>query len=162
MPSPENGEFAGLQFAICASQYNQSITDKLVEGALHTFSTAGIPRDAVEIVRVPGAWELALGTRWLIDTQRFAAIVTLGAVIKGETTHDEHINRFVSLSVGQLSLDSGIPIAFGLLTCNNLQQAVERSGGRVGNKGEEAAEAALDMLRLKHTIGTAKVPKAIS
>ncbi len=141
-----------MRFAIVVSRYNESITEKLVEGALRTFEAAGIERTAIEVVRVPGAWEIPLATQWLIDTDRFTAVVTLGAVIKGETSHDEHINRFVSLSVGEMALESGVPIAFGLLTCNTLQQAVERSGGRVGNKGEEATEAVLEMLRLKTQI----------
>ncbi|MEZ6093641.1 MAG: 6,7-dimethyl-8-ribityllumazine synthase [Pirellulaceae bacterium] len=140
---------SGLRFSIIVSKYNASITDRLAEGATDFLIKNGIERASIEIHRVPGAWELPLAAKWSIESGRFDGVIVLGAVIKGETTHDEHINRFVSMSSGQLSLDSGIPIAFGLLTCNTLQQAVERAGGRVGNKGEEAAEAALEMVLLK-------------
>jgi 6,7-dimethyl-8-ribityllumazine synthase len=100
------------------------------------------------VIRVPGAWELSTVTQQIINTQKFIAVITLGCVIKGETTHDEHINRAVSLALMEMGVRSGIPIAFGLLTCNTLEQAINRSGGTVGNKGHEAAEAVLELLRL--------------
>ena len=81
-------------------------------------------------------------------SKRYAAVLCLGAVIKGETTHDEHINRQVSQSIGQIALETGLPVLFGVLTCNTVEQAIHRSGGNVGNKGQECAEAALEMVRL--------------
>ncbi len=137
------------RLAVVVSRYNESITERLLQGALQTAERAGIAQDAVQVVRVPGAWEIPLMARWLAESGRVDGIVCLGAVIRGETTHDQHINRFVSLSLGQLAVESGLPVGFGLLTCEDLQQAVQRSGGAVGNKGEEATEAVLEMLRLR-------------
>ena len=138
------------KYAIIVSRYNESITERLLQGALKTLAENQIDRLAVEVARVPGAWEIPIAAKWLTETRpRFAGIIALGVVIKGETTHDEHINRFVTMSLGQVSLDSGVPIALGVLTCNTLQQAVERAGGKVGNKGEEAAQAVLEMVALR-------------
>lgn len=140
------------RIAIVVSSYHGDLTEKLADGARATLQAGGIPAQRIEEFTVPGAWELPLASRWICDTGKFVAIIALGVVIRGETSHDQHINRFVSLSLGQLSLDAGIPIAFGLLTCDTLGQARDRSGGKVGNKGNEAAEAALAMLRLRQTI----------
>ncbi|MEQ1903406.1 MAG: 6,7-dimethyl-8-ribityllumazine synthase [Pirellulaceae bacterium] len=141
---------SATKYAIVVSQYNESITEKLLQGALKTLAENQIDRNAVEVARVPGAWEIPLAAKWLADVRPgFAGIIALGVVIKGETTHDEHINRFVTMSLGQISLDSGVPIALGVLTCNTLQQAVERAGGKAGNKGEEAAQAVLEMASLR-------------
>jgi 6,7-dimethyl-8-ribityllumazine synthase len=97
---------------------------------------------------VPGAWEVPLAADRLAQSRRYAGVLCLGAVIRGETTHDEHINRQVSLSLGQIALQSGVPVLFGVLTCNSVEQAIQRSGGSHGNKGEECALAALEMARL--------------
>ncbi len=138
------------KFAIVVSRYNESITEKLREGAQATLQRHGVAPDAIEVVRVPGAWELPLATQWLVNSRPYlAAVIAIGVVIKGETTHDQHINRFVTLALGQISLNSGIPVALGVLTCDTLQQAVDRAGGKLGNKGEEAAEAALAMVQLR-------------
>ncbi|MCA9269207.1 MAG: 6,7-dimethyl-8-ribityllumazine synthase, partial [Planctomycetales bacterium] len=102
----------------------------------------------IDIVWTPGAWELPLAAARLARSGQYAALVCLGAVIRGETTHDEHINRQVSLSLGQLALETGVPVAFGVLTCNTLEQAIHRAGGNVGNKGVEAAQAAIEMANL--------------
>ena len=104
--------------------------------------------DHLDVVRVPGAWEICLATKQLAATGRYAGLICLGAVVRGETTHDQHINRFVSQAIGQLSLEFNLPIGFGVLTCNSFQQAQERSGGSVGNKGHEAALAMLEMVQL--------------
>jgi len=97
---------------------------------------------------VPGAWEIPLVVQRLAQSDNYAAVLCLGAVIKGETTHDEHINRQVSLSLGEIALRTEVPVLFGVLTCNTVEQAIHRSGGNVGNKGVECAEAALEMVRL--------------
>lgn len=138
----------GSRFAIVISRYNESITSKLLDGAVNTLTAAGVPDENIEVAWVPGAWEIPLLAAEAACGDRFAAVICLGAVIRGETTHDEHINRHVSLSLGQLSLETGVPVAFGVLTCNTLEQAIHRSGGNVGNKGEEAANAALEMVNL--------------
>ena len=137
---------------IVVSTYNSSITDKLLSGALDTLTGAGMAREAIRVVRVPGAWELPLATKWLSESEDIAGVITLGAVIRGETTHDQHINRAVSNALMDLMQTSGKPIAFGLLTCNTLEQAIHRAGGDVGNKGEEAAQAVLQMLELQHSL----------
>lgn len=143
---------AAPRLAVVVSRYNESITGRLLEGALETAGRAGLARDAVQVVRVPGAWEIPLMARWLAESGQVDGLVCLGAVIRGETSHDQHINRFVSLSLGQLSMESGLPVGFGLLTCEDLQQAVQRSGGAAGNKGEEATAAVLEMLRLRREL----------
>lgn len=140
------------QVAIVVSTYNASITEKLLTGAIETLQSAGINREKILVSRVPGAWELPLAAKWLADLSTVGAVITLGAVIRGETTHDQHINRAVSLALMELMQSTGKPVAFGLLTCNSLEQAIHRAGGDVGNKGEEAANAALSMLALKQSL----------
>lgn len=144
------------KIAIVASRYNAGICDALVRGSIETLSIAGFSDQDICVIRVPGAWELSSVTQQVIDTQNFLGIITLGCVIKGETTHDEHINRAVSLSLMEMGIESRLPIAFGLLTCNTLEQAINRSGGTVGNKGHEAAEAVLELLRLGEKIKSLK------
>jgi 6,7-dimethyl-8-ribityllumazine synthase len=136
------------KYAVVVSRYNESITRNLLRGALETFAARGVADDDVDVVWVPGAWEIPLVVRRLADARRYGAILCLGAVIRGETTHDEHINRQVSLSLGKIALDTGVPVLFGVLTCNSLEQAINRSGGSAGNKGVECAEAALEMVSL--------------
>lgn len=140
------------RFAIVVSKYNDNITEKLLVGAVDTLTAQGVPAEGIDVYRVPGAWELSITARALIAGP-YAAIICLGAVIKGETTHDQYINQQVTESLGQLQLEFQKPIAFGLLTCNNMEQAIHRSGGNVGNKGIECAEAALEMVNLLKQIG---------
>jgi 6,7-dimethyl-8-ribityllumazine synthase len=136
------------KWAIVVSRYNDNITTKLLDGALTTLKAHGVADESIDVAWVPGAWEIPLVAERLAETENYVAVICLGAVIKGETTHDEHINRQVSASLGQLALDTGVPVAFGILTCNTLEQAIHRSGGNVGNKGVECAEAALKMVSL--------------
>jgi 6,7-dimethyl-8-ribityllumazine synthase len=143
----KNGSVSG-RFAIVVSRYNEHITGKLLAGAVETLSAEGIADEAIDVAWVPGAWEIPLLARRFALSKKYAAVLCLGAVIKGETTHDEHINRQVSLSLGQISLEAGLPVLFGVLTCNTVEQAIHRSGGNLGNKGQECAEAALEMVRL--------------
>lgn len=144
-----DGDLPSGRYAIIASRYNAGICDALVQGARETLRAAGVGDQQIILTRVPGAWELPLAVKCLFEISDVAAAIALGAVIRGETTHDEHINRAVSLSLMQISIETGRPVGFGLLTCNTLEQAINRSGGSVGNKGHEAAEAVLEMLRLK-------------
>jgi 6,7-dimethyl-8-ribityllumazine synthase len=136
------------RYAIVVSRYNHSITGSLLRGAVETLKEKGIEEHNIDVAWVPGAWEIPLVAQELAATKKYVAILCLGAVIKGETTHDEHINRQVSLSLGQMSLEYKLPVLFGVLTCNTLEQAIHRSGGNVGNKGIECAEAALEMVAL--------------
>lgn len=150
MPQQFDGKSGPLsgRFAIVVSRYNGHITTRLLTGAVETLRAAGIADEAIDVAWVPGAWEIPLVAQRMARSQNYAAVLCLGAVIRGETTHDEHINRQVSLSLGQLGLDTGLPVLFGVLTCNTVEQAIHRAGGNVGNKGIECAEAALEMVRL--------------
>ena len=149
----EDGECPSGTVAIVASRYNRAICEALVRGATETLAKAGFSPQETPVIRVPGAWELPLVIRQMLDRDDVIAAVALGAVIRGETTHDEHINRSVSSALMSLSLETRCPIGFGLLTCNSLEQAIQRSGGAVGNKGIEAAEAVVEMLRLTKKLG---------
>ena len=138
----------GTRVAIVVARYNDHITEKLLSGAVATLTQQGVIDDSIDVVRVPGAWEIPLLARRICRSGNFAAVICLGAVVRGETTHDQHINRQVSHSLGQISLEYDIPVLFGLLTCNTMEQAIHRAGGNVGNKGAECAAAALEMIRL--------------
>lgn len=162
MPNVFEGKASEAQghFAIIVSRFNESITGRLADGAVATLTANGIDDDAIDLFWVPGAFEIPTVAARLIDDEKYDAVICLGAVIKGETSHDEHINRAVSLALAQLGIDTGLPVIFGILTCNTLEQAIARSGGeagtrgkdqpdsRIGNKGAECAEAALEMLDL--------------
>lgn len=150
MPNILQGSLGPItgRFAIVVSRYNEHITGKLLAGAVQTLTAAGVAEGEIDVAWVPGAWEIPLIAQRLARSHQYVAILTLGAVIKGETTHDEHINRQVSLSLGKISLETGLPVLFGVLTCNTVEQAIHRAGGNVGNKGCECAEAALEMVRL--------------
>jgi 6,7-dimethyl-8-ribityllumazine synthase len=136
------------RLAIVVSRWNESITQRLLDGAIRTLITRGIPDESIDVAWVPGAWEIPLVAQRLTDSRRYRAIICLGAVIRGETTHDQHINRAVSTSIGEIALQAGVPVLFGILTCETMEQAIHRAGGNVGNKGSECAEAALQMIGL--------------
>lgn len=136
------------RFAIVVAEWNRSITAKLLDGALGTLSAAGVSDTNIDVAWVPGAWEIPLVAQRFAQSQRYAAVISLGAVIRGETTHDQHINRAVSLSLQQIALATDLPMIFGILTCESMEQAIHRAGGNVGNKGVECAEAALAMVGL--------------
>jgi 6,7-dimethyl-8-ribityllumazine synthase len=140
------------RLGIVVSRYNDSITGRLLSGAVETLVSAGVEEDTIEVAWVPGAWELPIVANRMVDSQRFDAVICLGAVIRGETTHDRHINRAVSLALGELSISSGVPVIFGLLTCETIEQAIQRAGGNVGNKGTECAQSALEMISLLRQI----------
>jgi 6,7-dimethyl-8-ribityllumazine synthase len=154
MPNVLDGKSGSVsgRFGIVVSRYNEHITAKLLAGAIETLKGGGIPDDAIDVAWVPGAWELPIVAQRMALSEQYAAVLCLGAVIKGETTHDEHINRQVSLSLGQIALEADLPVLFGVLTCNTVEQAIHRAGGNVGNKGQECAEAALEMVRLLEKI----------
>ena len=139
---------ASGSYGIVVSRYNHSITAKLLDGALQTLAEAGVADEEVDVAWVPGAWEIPVVAQRLAASGRYAAVLCLGAVIRGETTHDQYINLQVSVSLGQLAVATGVPVLFGLLTCNTLEQALHRAGGDVGNKGVDCAQAALEMASL--------------
>lgn len=153
MPVEISQERSGREaFAIVVSRYNDSITKKLLEGAIATLQDAGVADSDIHVAWAPGAWEIPVVAQRFAQSKRFAAILTLGAVIRGETTHDQHINRAVSMGLLEISLATGVPCMFGVLTVNSLEQAIHRSGGNVGNKGVECAEAALAMAGLMRNL----------
>lgn len=136
------------RLAVVVARWNESVTGKLLAGAIQTLHEHGVAEDSIDVVWVPGAFEIPTIAGRLVRSRRYAAVLCLGAVIRGETTHDQHINRAVSLSLAALGQESGIPVLFGILTCDTLEQAIHRSGGNVGNKGTECALAALEMASL--------------
>jgi 6,7-dimethyl-8-ribityllumazine synthase len=140
------------RYAIVVSLYNENITGKLLTSAVDTLIQHGVPDDRIVVAKVPGAWEVPLVAAKFAEQDSVVAIICLGAVIKGETTHDEHINRQVSESLGRISLVTKKPVAFGILTCNTMDQAINRAGGNLGNKGIECAEAVLRMASLMASI----------
>ena len=151
-----SGESASVEnktFALVVSQYYDNITGNMKDGAVETLLRNRVPEESISIFWVPGSWELPHAALRLVKSKKFDAIVCLGCVIKGETTHDHHINSVISSSIGQISLEHDVPIGFGVLTCNTLLQALERSGGSVGNKGVESTEAVVQMLQLFEEIG---------
>ena len=139
---------ADKKFAIVVSNYYENITHKLLDGAVKTLVSSGVAESNIATLWTPGSWELPAATLRVLKSGKFDGVVILGCVIKGETTHDQHINTAISNGIAELTLQYDLPIGFGLLTCNTLQQALDRSGGSVGNKGVEAAEAAVHMSRV--------------
>lgn len=136
------------RLAIVVSRYNESITRNLLAGALATLAENGMADERIDVAWVPGAFEIPLVASRLANSGRYVAVICLGAVIRGETTHDQHINRAVSAGLSEAALRAGVPLLFGILTCDTLEQAIQRSGGNVGNKGSECALAALEMINL--------------
>ena len=147
-------EFAGTptgqdrRFAVIASRFNQTIVERLVDGALDALVRHGVRADDVDVVWVPGAWELPIAARRLLSTERYDALVAVGAVIRGDTPHFDYVAGEASRGLAQASSDFETPIGFGLLTCDDDAQARERAGGAHGNKGWDAALAALEMADL--------------
>ena len=154
-----DGELPEGRIGLVVSRYNESITEQLLQGAVQTLTESGIRDTDIDVVRVPGAWELPLPASRLASKKNTLAVITLGAVIKGETTHDEHINRSVCNGLTEISLATGKPILLGLLTCNTVDQAIQRAGGNMGNKGSECAEAALEMIRLMDKVEEMDTPR---
>jgi 6,7-dimethyl-8-ribityllumazine synthase len=138
----------GLRFAVIAARFNSVITERLLSGALDALARTGCAESDVEVVKVPGSWELPLVARELARQKRHDAIICLGAVIRGETPHFDYVASEAAKGIGHASVESGIPIAFGVLTCNTLEQAVDRAGGKGGNKGVDAAMTAIEMAHL--------------
>lgn len=140
------------RFAIVVSRWNETITRKLLDGALATLKEEAISDDAIDVAWVPGSMEIPLVAKRFANSGRYAAVICLGAVIRGETTHDQHINRAVSTAITNIALDANVPVLFGVLTCETMEQAIHRAGGNVGNKGSECAVAAVQMVGLLKNI----------
>jgi 6,7-dimethyl-8-ribityllumazine synthase len=138
----------GLKVALIVSRFNAFITERLLEGALDCLRRHGVADADCTLVRVPGAWEIPLAAKRLVHSQAYDAVICLGAVIRGATPHFDYVAAEVSKGTAQVALDSGVPVLFGILTTDTLEQAVERAGSKAGNKGYAAAEAALEMVNL--------------
>lgn len=143
-PRPAPARVRG-RFAIVAARFNEPITARLVEGARHAFAAAGVPESRVDVHWVPGSFELPLAARHLALSRRYAAIACVGVVIRGDTPHFEHVAREAAAGIREVALRTGVPVTFGVVTALSEEQAWERAGGKVGNRGEEAAAAAVEM-----------------
>jgi 6,7-dimethyl-8-ribityllumazine synthase len=146
----------GLKIGIATADWNQDITYLLRDGAVKTLLANGVHGDDIRQVNVPGAFELPIAARLLLQSERLDGVICLGCVIKGETKHDEYINNAVANGIMQLSLTSGKPVIFGVLTPNNMEQAIDRAGGAHGNKGDEAAMTLLQMINLAKKLAPSK------
>lgn len=142
-----------LKFALVVSRFNSFITERLLEGALDCLRRQGVGEDALTVVRVPGAWEIPLVARRLAQGRAYDAVICLGAVIRGSTPHFDYVAAEVSKGIAQVSLETGVPIGFGILTTDTLEQAIERAGSKAGNKGYAAAEAAIEMVNVLKELG---------
>lgn len=147
---------AGLRVAIVAARFNEFITSKLVGGAVDTLVRHGADDGAIDIAWVPGAFEIPLLAQRLAASGRYDAVICLGAVIRGATPHFDYVAAEVAKGVGQVGLASGMPVVFGVLTTDTIEQAIERAGTKAGNKGADAAMAAMEMVSLLKALPTKK------
>lgn len=148
---------SGVRVAVVVSRWNEPVTGRLLAGAIHRLSSAGLPAAAIDVARVPGSFELPFAADRLAATGRYAAVLCLGAIIKGETSHDVHIATAAASGIERVGRERGLPVIFGVLTCDTLAQAMARAGGDAGdgfagNKGAECAAAALEMVALAAAI----------
>lgn len=144
----------GMRIAIVAARFNHFVVDKLVAGALDTLAKAGVRPEDIDLVRVPGAFELPLVAKRLATSSRYEAVITLGAVIRGDTPHFDYVCNECARGVNDAGLETGVPVLFGVLTTDDMEQANERAGGAHGNKGADCALAALEMIDLLAKLDT--------
>ena len=137
-----------LRFALVVSRFNDFVVEPLVRGAVDALKRHGAPEKQIEIVRVPGAFDIPVVARKLAQSRRYEALVALGAVIRGQTPHFDYVAGECASGLARIALESGVPIGFGVLTTDTVEQAVDRAGGKAGNKGADAALAALEMANL--------------
>ncbi len=143
---------SGRKFAIVVARFNDFITQRLCDGAVDTLARHGVERTDIDIAWVPGAFDLPLVASTMAKTKRYDAVIALGAVIRGATPHFDYVSAHVARGVGQASLETQVPISFGVLTTNSIEQAIERAGTKAGNKGGDAALAALEMAGLMQSL----------
>ncbi len=144
----------GFKFAIVASRWNDFLTTKLIDGATDGLESLGAAEDSVEIFMVPGSFELPAAARRIADAGGFDAIIALGVVIRGETPHFDYVAGEAAKGVGQVSMQTGVPVMFGVVTANTVEQAINRCGVKAGNKGYEAAMSAVEIVNLYQNIGS--------
>ncbi len=154
MPKVFEGQLSaeGLRFAIVVSRFNSFITDRLLGGAMDALTRAGANPDLIDIVKVPGSWEVPLVTGELARQHRYDALICLSAVIRGETPHFDYVAAEAAKGVAHVAAETGVPVAFGVLTTNTLEQAIDRAGAKGGNKGFDAAMTAVEMANLLRTL----------
>lgn len=150
MPTVYEGDFRtpSGRFALVAARFNRFVVEELLEGALDALRRHGVADDAVDVAWVPGSFEIPLVARRLAGSGRYAAVICLGAVIKGDTGHYDHVAGGATSGVMQAAMTTGVPVIFGVLTCDTVEQAINRAGAKAGNKGFEAAVTAIEMVNL--------------
>lgn len=142
----------GKQFAIVVSRFNELVSKEMLNGSIDTLLRHGVKENEITVVWVPGAFEIPAITQKLVQTKKYNAVICLGAVVRGDTPHFDYIAAEVSKGIAQIGLQSGLPVAFGILTVDTLEQALERAGTKAGNKGRQAAETAIEMVNLVEQI----------
>ncbi len=143
----------GLKFGLVVSRFNEFFTKKLLEGAQDALLRHGVSQEDIEIAWVPGSFEIPLVAKKLAQTKKYDAVICLGAIVRGETPHFEYIAAEVTKGIAKVGLEAGLPVIYGIITADTLEQAIERSGTKQGNKGFEAAENAIEMANLLSSIG---------
>jgi len=138
----------GLKYGIIVSRFNSFITDRLLEGAVDALQRSGVTDDEITVYKVPGAFEIPLVAKKMSESKKYDAIICLGAVIRGETPHFDFVASEVSKGIAQLNLQYSLPITYGIITADNTDQAVERAGNKMGNKGFSSAQSAIELLNL--------------
>ncbi len=154
MPTTIQGDLSGkgLKIGIVAARFNDFITSRLLDGALDGLQRHGVAENDIEIVKVPGSYEIPLAAKMLAQAKKYNAVICLGAVIRGATPHFEYVSAEVSKGVAAVSMESGMPVIFGVLTTDTIEQAIERAGTKSGNKGWDAALAAIEMANIMRQI----------
>lgn len=145
----------GARFALVASRFNHFIVDRLIEGALDALTRHGGMIEQIQLVRVPGSWEIPIVTARLAQSRKVDAVVALGAVIRGATPHFEYVAAEVTKGIANIALQTGVPVSFGILTTDTIEQAIERAGTKSGNKGWDAAISAIEMVSLNKALDQA-------
>ena len=155
MPALIKGELdgRGMRLAVVVSRFNKMLTERLLTGAQEALTKHGVDPESVDVVQVPGSFELPLAAKRLAETGRYQAVVCLGCVLRGETPHFDYVAGQAAAGIGRVGLDTGVPVAFGVVTADTLQQALDRAGGRSGNKGFDAVVTAIEMANLLKAIG---------
>lgn len=155
MANTIEGSFSGegLRFAVVVSRFNEFVAGRLVEGALDALGRHGVADDDVTIVRVPGAWEIPLAAKRAAKSGRYDAVLCLGAVIRGQTPHFDYVAAEAAKGVAHVMLETDVPLAFGIVTADTLEQAIDRAGAKAGNKGFDAAMAALETANVMKSLG---------
>ncbi|MBK6318068.1 MAG: 6,7-dimethyl-8-ribityllumazine synthase [Dehalococcoidia bacterium] len=153
MPTLEGAlDGAGLRVCIVVARWNEFVTRKLLDGAESALQHRGIAKDDVTVAWVPGAFEVPTAANWAARSGRFDAVICIGAVIRGDTAHFEYVAGGATEGIGRIALETGVPVIFGVLTVDNVEQAMSRAGGKDGHKGEEAAQAAIEMANLRRLL----------